>query len=277
VVTDGASASPLSDSYVVNAPKADVSASLVASHLAPDKVTHAYTPIVVNTGSKLIVMDTGTGVGSYTQSKGALGQFHTNLAAAGIDKNAVDIVLISHMHGDHINGLLGADNKLAFPNAEVLVPAVDWKFWLDESNEAKFQPPIKPQFANARRVFDALGRKATQYESGKEVAPGITAIATPGHTPGHNSFVIASGSDKVLVQIDITAGAASLFALHPDWQFVFDSDKPLAVQTRKKMYDMATADKMLVQGFHFPFPGIGYMEKAGGGYRFVPAPWNPVI
>lgn len=187
VVSDGGATNPLADNYVVNAPKSEVNATLVAAHLPADKVFHSYSPIVVNTGSKLVVMDTGLGAGTYTQSKGALGQFHTNLAAAGIDKSAVDLVLISHMHADHINGLVGADNKLAFPNAEVLVPAVDWKFWLDESNEARFEPPIKGQFANARRVFDALGRKVTQYESGKEVAPGITSIATPGHTPGHNS------------------------------------------------------------------------------------------
>jgi hypothetical protein len=91
------------------------------------------------------------------------------------------------------------------------------------------------------------------------------------------SHVVASGNGKVLVQADITAGVATLFLRNPDWQFLFDSDKPLAVQTRRKLYDMAAADKMMVQGYHFPFPSLGYVEKAGNGYRLVPASWNPVI
>jgi glyoxylase-like metal-dependent hydrolase (beta-lactamase superfamily II) len=195
-VTDGANTNPLSDSYVGNAPKNDVNAALVANHLPPDKVTHAYTPVVVNTGSKLVVIDTGLGLGMYQQSKGAVGQFHTNLAAAGVDRNAVDVVIISHFHGDHINGLLGADSKLAFPNAEVMVPASEWAFWMDDANAARFPEPIKGQFANVKRVFGALANKPTQYEAGKELVPGITSMATPGHTPGHASHILASGSDK---------------------------------------------------------------------------------
>jgi glyoxylase-like metal-dependent hydrolase (beta-lactamase superfamily II) len=277
VVTDGANTNPLSDSYIGNASRNEINATLVASHLPPDKVTHAYTPAVVNTGSKLVVIDTGVGLGAYQQSKGAIGQFHTNLAAAGIDRNAVDVVIISHMHGDHINGLLGAENKFAFPNAELMVPADEWTFWMDDAKAARFQEPIKGQFANVKRVFNALGNKATQYVAGKELVPGITSMATPGHTPGHCSHVVASGSEQVLIQADVTAGAASLFLSHPNWKLVFDTDGPLAEQTRRKVYDMAVADKMLIQGFHFPFPGRGYVEKSGSGYRLVPAPWNPMI
>jgi glyoxylase-like metal-dependent hydrolase (beta-lactamase superfamily II) len=189
----------------------------------------------------------------------------------------VDTVIISHMHGDHINGLLGADNKLAFTNAEVLVPAGEWAFWMDDANAARFPEPIKGQFANVKRVFTALDNKATRYEPGKELVPGITAVATPGHTPGHSSHLIASGSDRVLVQADVTAGAVNLFLTHPEWKLVFDTDGPLAEQTRRKVYDMAIADKMLIQGYHFPFPGRGYVEKSGSGYRLVPAMWNPAI
>jgi glyoxylase-like metal-dependent hydrolase (beta-lactamase superfamily II) len=277
VVTDGAAANPLSDRYVVNAPKDEVSAALVAEHAAPDKVTHAYTPIVVNTGSKLVVIDTGTGLGAYQQSKGAIGQFHANLAAAGIDKDAVDAVIISHLHGDHINGLLSSDNKLAFANAEVFMPALDVKFWSDDANAARFPEPVKGQFANAKRVLGALGSKITQYEGRKELVPGITATPTPGHTPGHTSFIIASGSDQLLHQVDVTAGAATLFTRKPGWHFVFDTDAAIAEQTRRKFYDMASTDKVRVQGYHFPFPAVGYIEKDGAGYRFVPAPWNPSV
>jgi glyoxylase-like metal-dependent hydrolase (beta-lactamase superfamily II) len=277
VVTDGTTTNPLSDSYVGNAPKSDVNAALVANHLPPDKVTHSYSPVVVNTGSKLIVMDTGLGLGAHQQSKGGVGQFHSNLAAAGIDPNTVDVVIISHFHADHINGLLGAENKFAFPNAELMVPAGEWTFWMDEANAARLPEPIKGQFGNVKRVFGALDNKATQYAAGKELVPGITSMATPGHTPGHCSFVVASGSEQVLMQVDVTAAAVNLFLNHPEWKSAFDTDGPLAEQTRRKIYDMAIADKLLIQGFHFPFPGRGYVEKSGSGYRLVPAPWNPTI
>ena len=279
VATDGAGTNPLSPTYVANATKDEVNAALAASHLSPDKVTQSYTPIVVNTGSKLVVIDTGLGANAFQQSKGGLGQFQTNIAAAGIERSAVDTVVISHFHGDHINGLLGADNQAAFPNAEFMVPAAEWKFWMDDGEMSKGtgNPILEGSFKNARRVFGALGNKVTRYEADKEIVPGITSIASPGHTPGHTSFVIASGSDRVLVQVDITAAAALLFVRNPGWHLMFDVDKPLAVQTRKKLYDMAIAEKMRIQGFHFPFPSLGYVERDGTGYRLVPVPWNPTI
>src|SRR4051794_41307804 len=123
VVTDGARSFPLTESYVINAPIAEVKKALEAAYLPPDRMIHHYAPIVLNTGSKLILIDTGSGPGAYNQTKGELGQLPYNLAAAGIDPSAIDLVVISHFHGDHVNGLLDPNNKLAFPNAEVLVPA----------------------------------------------------------------------------------------------------------------------------------------------------------
>jgi glyoxylase-like metal-dependent hydrolase (beta-lactamase superfamily II) len=277
VVTDGVTVNPLTDRYVQNVPKADVSAMLEAMHAAPDKVINSYNPVVVNTGSKLVAIDAGGGPGAYQQSKGMLGQFHTNLAAAGIDAKAIDVVILSHLHGDHINGLLDAESKVAFPNAEVLMPAVDVKFWTDDANAARFQEPIKGQFANVKRVLSALGGRITQYEGSKELVSGITSMPTPGHTPGHTSFMISSGSDRLLHQVDVTAGMGTLFTRNPSWYFLFDVDGPLADQTRRKVYDMVIAEKMRVQGFHFPFPATGYIEKDGAGYRWVPAPWYPTI
>jgi glyoxylase-like metal-dependent hydrolase (beta-lactamase superfamily II) len=213
------------------------------------------------------------------QSKGALGQFHSNLAAAGIERSAVDTVIISHFHGDHINGLLTADGKPAFEKAEVMVPAVEWKFWSDDANMAKAAAgsPLEGNFKNVRRVFGALGNKVTQYDAGKEVVPGITAVATPGHTPGHTSHVVASGNDKVMVQADVTAAIAILFVRNPGWHAVFDMDGNVAEATRRKLYDMAATDRMMIQGFHWSFPGLGHIEKDGTGYRLVPVPWSPTI
>ncbi len=277
VVTDGATTSPLADNFVVNMKKDDVNGALAAAYMDKDKITIPYSPIVVNTGAKLIVMDTGTGEANLERSKGAGGQFHGNLKAAGIDRNAVDLVVISHFHGDHINGLVTPDNKLAFANAEVMVPSAEWKFWMDDGEMSRAPAGrMADQFKNARRVFDALGRKVTQYDAGKEVAPGITAVATPGHTPGHTSYVVASGSGKLYVQADVT-NVPQLFVRNPGWHAFFDQDAKLAEETRRKVYDMLVAEKMLVQGFHYPFPAVAYIEKTPAGYREVPVPWNPTI
>ena len=277
VATDGARVNPLTDTFIRNVPKEETNKALEAMYLEKDKIVVPYTPIAVNTGSKLVVIDTGLGGALYEQSKGAVGQFQTNLAAAGIDAKAVDTVIISHFHGDHINGLITADNKPAFPNAEVMVPAGEWKFWNDdgEMSKATGNALVEGNFKNVKRVFGALGSKVTQYEPGKEVAPGITSLATHGHTPGHVSHIIASGNAKVMVQADVTN--VPLFVQNPSWVIQFDMDGAAAEATRRKFYDMLAAEKMMVQGFHYPFPSVGHIEKAGSGYRVVPVPWNPTI
>ena len=276
-VTDGANIFPLPDSFVVNAKKEEVAAALAAGHRDPATLTVPYTPIVVNTGGKLVVIDTGTGEANFERSKGAAGQFQANLKAAGIDRNAVDTVVISHFHGDHVNGLLTADSKPAFPNAEILVPRVEWAYWTDDGEMSR-APAGRMQdlFKNNRRVFDALSRKVTPYEWGKEVAPGITAVATVGHTPGHTSYAVASGNAKVYVQSDVT-NIPVLFARHPGWHAGFDQDGKTAEETRRKVYDMIVAEKLPIQGFHYPFPGLAHLEKTGDGYREVPMPWQPVL
>jgi glyoxylase-like metal-dependent hydrolase (beta-lactamase superfamily II) len=278
VVTDGMGRFKVPDNFVGNVSKDEVGKALVAAYLDKDTMATPYNPIVVNTGSKLVVIDTGTGEAAYTQSKGATGQFQTNLAAAGIDPKAIDTVIISHYHGDHVNGLLKADNTLAFPNAEILVPTVEHKFWMDDGEMSRASAGrMEGLFKNNRRVFsgDVLKRLKT-YDAGKEIVPGITAVATYGHTPGHTSHVITSGGRKLYVQADVT-NVPFLFARNPGWHLMFDQDAKMAEETRRKVYDMVAAEKMPIQGFHYPFPALGHLEKDGSGYRVVPTSWNPVI
>jgi len=277
-ISDGINTFALGDSLVLNAKKDEVAAALDKAFLPKDKMSVHFAPLVINTGGKLVVVDTGNGPGAFASSKGNVGQFASNMTAAGVDPKNVDIVVISHFHGDHINGLLTADNAAAFPNAEVLVPAAEWKYFMDDGEMGKqTSDRMKGVFANARRVFDAgLKKKVTPYEPGKDVAPGLQSVAAYGHTPGHNSFVLSSGSDKVFIQSDITNHPA-LFVANPGWHLMFDQDPAMAEATRRKVYDMLVADKMRVQGYHYPFPANGYVEKDGNGYRLVPAPWSPVI
>jgi glyoxylase-like metal-dependent hydrolase (beta-lactamase superfamily II) len=277
VVTDGARSFELTPSYVISAPIEEVRKALEAAYMPPNRMIHYYSPIVINTGDKLVVIDTGSGPGAYKQSNGELGQFSENLAAAGIDVKSIDMVIISHFHGDHVNGLIDSADKLAFPNAEVLVPEVEWKFWMDDGEMSRAPAGrMADMFKNNRRVFDALRRKVTPYGWGKELAPGILPVATAGHSIGHTSYVVSSGNSTLYVQSDVTNNP-DLFARHPDWAASFDQDPNEAVATRRKVYDMLVAEKLLVQGFHYPFPGLGRVEKAGNGYRVVPAPWHPTL
>ena len=277
VAHDGTRAFPLTEGYVTNAPIENVRKALQDAYLPPDKGVHYYSPIVVNTGSKLILIDTGFGPAAYTQTKGELGQLQTNLAAAGIKPRDIDLVVISHFHGDHVNGLIDADNKPAYPNAEVLVPETEMKFWMDDGEMSRASKGrMEGLFKSNRKVFDALGRKVTQYPWNKELAPGLMPIPTLGHCIGHTSFILSSGNSKLFIQSDVTNNP-DLFARHPEWSANFDQDGPMAVATRKKVYDMLVAEKMLVQGFHYPFPGLAHVEKADSGYRVVPMPWSPTI
>jgi glyoxylase-like metal-dependent hydrolase (beta-lactamase superfamily II) len=278
VATDGVNRFKMAEDHVTNIKQDVVNAALAEVFMEKDMMTTPYNPIAVNTGSKLAVIDTGTGETSYKKSNGTAGQMVTNLAAAGIDRNAVDVVVISHYHGDHMNGLIMDDNSLTYPNAEILVPAKEHQYWMDDGEMSRApKGRIEGNFKNVRRVFtpEALKRVKT-YEWGKEVLPGVTAQGTPGHTVGHSSFVIASGSESVYVQSDVTH-VPFLFVRHPDWRVFYDQDGEMAEATRRKVYDMLVADKMRVQGFHYPFPSLAHVEKVGSGYREIPVMWNPNI
>jgi glyoxylase-like metal-dependent hydrolase (beta-lactamase superfamily II) len=278
VVTDGINRLPVTDSFVLNAKKDEVNAALAAAFMERDVFTGPYNPIVVNTGARLALIDTGTGEAAYKNTKGMNGQFLTNLAWAGIDANTIDAVIISHYHGDHINGLLRIDNSLAFPNAEILVPAPEHKYWMDDGEMSRASTPrIEGLFKNVRRVMrgEVLKRLRT-YAWNQDVIPGVMAVGTPGHSPGHTNHIINSGASKVYVQGDLTH-APFLFVRHPGWHAFYDQDPIPAEAMRRKVYDMLVAEKMPVQGFHYPFPALAHVEKATTGYREIPVAWNPMI
>ena len=237
-----------------------------------DKLATPFTTLIVNTGKKLVLIDTGTG-GQIAPSAGVL---RDNLAAAGIDPKAVDQIVISHFHPDHINGIKDKDNALIFPNAELMVPAPEWAYLMDDANLNAAPTDLKITFLNQRRIFSDIAKQVTQFQPGKEVAPGIVTLPAPGHTPGHTVFAIHSDDQSLLVLSD-TAQHPAVFARHPDWQAVFDIDGAEAVATRKKIFDRAAADRTLVTGYHFPFPACGHLIKTATGYEHVPVEWQPTL
>jgi glyoxylase-like metal-dependent hydrolase (beta-lactamase superfamily II) len=272
VIHDGSRSFPMPDTFVKNVSKDEALAAAEAAYMPKGMVTVPFNPVVINTGSKLVLIDTGYGpnIGP------TVGLLPANMAAAGIDPKQIDIVILSHLHPDHINGIRTADGALAFPQAEIKVPSVDWAFWNDEGNMSRAQGFMADYFKNFHRVFDSIKDKLTKYEWAQEVGPGITALDTRGHTPGHTSFAVASGSARVLVQSDVT-NIPELFLRHPDWQVMFDIDPQQAAATRHKFYDMAAAEKATIIGFHFVFPSIGHVEKDGNNYRLVPAAWSGTL
>lgn len=272
VLLDGVRPVKLENSPIRNAKLEEVKAVLTASHLPTDALGFYFHPMVVNTGSKLVLIDTGNGPGSRQNGTGRLPE---NLAAAGIDPKTIDVVIISHFHGDHISGVRNADGTLAYPNAEIMVSAKEWAFWTDEGNASRM--PQNQTFANTKRIFGPIADKVAKYEWGKELVPGITAQDTNGHTPGHTSFLIASGSASLLYQADVTAGYAPLQFHNPNWLVGGDMNGDQAVATRRKLYDQLATDRILMSGYHIPFPSLGYIEKSGTGYRFIPASWNPTL
>lgn len=266
------------DTFVTNIPKEEALAASDAAYMPKGMVTVPFNPQLINTGSKLVLIDTGNGIANFEATKGAVGRTLQNLQAAGIDPNSIDVVLLSHLHPDHTNGIRLADGAMAFPNAEIMVPAKDWAFWTSEDNASKAEsnPMMKNYFANVKKTFAGLQSKVTKYDWGKEVAPGITSIGTPGHTPGHTSFAVPSGDKKILIQSDVT-NIPEFFLRNPDWHVIYDTDAALAQETRHKFYDMAAAEKATVVGFHFTFPSVGHVEKDGAKYRLIPSAWNPTI
>jgi glyoxylase-like metal-dependent hydrolase (beta-lactamase superfamily II) len=277
-INDGARSFPMPDTFVKNVPKEEALAAAEAAYMPKGMVTVPFNPQLINTGSKLILIDCGNGVAALEGSKGAAGRTLLNLQAAGVDPKSIDVVLMSHLHPDHTNGIRALDGSMAFPNAEIMVPAKDWEFWMNDENAAKAQSNemMRNYFANVKKIYTGIESKVTRYDWGKEVAPGITSIEAPGHTPGHTVFVVGTGNSTILIQSDVT-NIPEFFLRNPDWHVAYDVDPVIAQTTRHKFYDMAAAEKALVVGFHFTFPSIGHVEKDGAKYRLVPVAWNPVI
>jgi len=277
-INDGARSFPMPDTFVKNVPKEEALAAAEAAYMPKGMVTVPFNPQLINTGGKLVLIDCGNGIANLEPSKGAVGRTLQNLAAAGVDPKSVDVVLMSHLHPDHTNGIRALDGSMAFPNAEIMVPAKDWEFWMSEENAAKAESNqmMKNYFANVKKIYAGIESRVTRYDWGKEVVPGVTSVATPGHTPGHTSFVVASGNSRILIQSDVT-NIPEFFLRNPDWHVAYDVDPETAQATRHKFYDMAAAEKATVVGFHFTFPSIGHVEKDGPKYRLIPSAWNPTI
>jgi glyoxylase-like metal-dependent hydrolase (beta-lactamase superfamily II) len=247
---------------------------ILAENFLPTEgpVPCALNTFLVHAGGRRSLIDTGSG-----DALGpTMGQLPLNLAAMGVTPAMIDSVVLTHMHRDHAGGLCSREGAALFPTAELVIPEVEAAFWFDDSNINRVPQGSRGGFAYAKQVEAAYRGRIRRSPGGREVSPGITAIDAFGHTPGHTLYRIASGPAQLLVFGDMVHVPA-LQTRHPDWGIAFDVDAQAAIATRRRVFDMVVADRLLVAGMHMDFPGFGHLRRDAAGYHLVAAPWRPFL
>jgi glyoxylase-like metal-dependent hydrolase (beta-lactamase superfamily II) len=220
----------------------------------------AVNSFLIRLGGKNLLVDAGAG----TSMQPTLGRLPENLRAMGVAPEAIDIVLLTHMHPDHSNGLVDAGGQAVFPNAEIVAHEEEARFWLDREEQPSDSERVKRNTTASRRVFSAYRDRLRRVRDG-EALTGVAAFMQPGHTPGHTAWLVHSGGESVLFWGDIVHLAAIQIP-HPDAGLVFDVDARMACRSRRRVLDWAAADKLRVAGAHLDFPGFGYVTRRGSGY-----------
>jgi glyoxylase-like metal-dependent hydrolase (beta-lactamase superfamily II) len=270
VVTDGTFPYP-PPGFAANVPPERVAEELVAHGRPADVIETPYSCLVVETGVHRVLIDTGMGPlpPGFPDTTGKL---HEHLLAAGIDPFGIDTVVLTHGHADHIGGNLDPSGTIAFPKARFVMGRSEWDYWMAEPNLAELQieDHLKDMLRQwARTYLTPLRDRIDLIDGEIEIVPGITALAAPGHTPGHLALAIASEGAQLLHLVDVALDPFQVD--HPDWVAAFDYDPVQVVATRRRLFDRAADDGALVLCYHFPFPGLGRVERAGDGWR-----WEPV-
>ncbi len=269
-LSDGTVALPM-DKLLTNTTPGKIDKALAKSFLKVPVET-SVNGYLINTGSKLVLVDTGA-AGLFGPT---LGKLVDNLKAAGYTPDQVDAVVITHMHPDHAGGLMNGD-KLVFPNATVHADQHDADFWLSQANLDKAPKDAKGFFQGAMASLNpyiAAG-KFKPFNGNTDLLPGIKALASPGHTPGHSTYIVESQGQKMALWGDLMHVAAVQFA-DPSVTIQFDVDSKAAAAQRKKAYADAAKQGYWVAAAHLSFPGIGHLRKDGKGYVFVPANYSVV-
>ena len=263
---DGIWEKPHDPGFIANASVDDVKAAMAKAGLPADFVSIPFTVVVIKTGGKTIMCDSGTG--GQVPVQPTAGKLAASMKAAGIDPAKIDTILISHFHPDHIFGLMEKDtNKALYPNTEIIVSDVEYKFWTDPSVIDRL-PEARKGLARRIQATFPNWKNVRQVQDEPEVAPGLRFVSSPGHTPGHRAFHLSSGGSELMISND-TAYVPALVVAHPEWHGVYDQDANMAEASRRKLLERVVAEKMPICGYHFPFPAAGRIEKDGTGYALT--------
>ena len=235
-----------------------------ANFLPAEKMEIGFTVTLVNTGSELILFDSGNG--GDTGRRPSAGRLLERLAEAGVSADQIDKVVMTHFHGDHIGGLTEGGAP-TFPNAEILVPAAEYNFWANEDLLFDEKMQSRAQLVQDKVVPFAEG--ARMLKPGEAVVSGIETVAAHGHTPGHTCYHLESNGAR-LVLIGDACNHYVVSLQRPDWHVRFDMDKEAAAATRRSLLGMIAADRVPFVGYHMPFPSVGYLEAMDTGFRWVP-------
>jgi glyoxylase-like metal-dependent hydrolase (beta-lactamase superfamily II) len=230
--------------------------------------------LYINTGTHKVLIDAGSG----GLNGATAGKLIENLAQIQIAPTDIDTIIISHAHPDHVGGLTDPLGAKLFSNAKYYVPNAEWQFWMNPNvslPKAKIPDEAKQgMIAVAKKQLTAIQDRVTKFEVNKEIIPGITAIPTPGHTPGHVAFRITSG-DRSMVHTADVVHTHTINLWNPSWQPIFDADPEQAAATRQSTLAKIASDRTLMFAYHFPFPGVGHIvPRAGGGFNWEPVNWQ---
>ncbi len=265
-VLDGALQMGISPPFLLDESDEQIAAIARQANLPTDKLENNFVPVLVNTGDTLILIDTGCGPARRENGAGFL---RARMAEAGYAPEDVDIVALTHVHPDHIGGIW-EDGELAFPNAQLMIGRREFDAW-------KSGDGIPPQREQNREMFleivAPLEDKFRFLEDGDEIAPGVTTEAAFGHSAGHLMFRVESGGKQALIWSDV-ANHYVFSVGHPGSKVGFDDDKAMAIATRNRVLAETADSGVLVVGHHMPFPAVGYVERAGEAFRWVPAAYQ---
>ena len=250
--------------------KEEVGSMLTSNFLDPTNVILEQNILVLNTGSHVVLFDTGMGESQIFGP--TTGQMMHNLRAAGIDPESIDAILCTHGHCDHVWGIMSDDGQRNFPNAQIYISQEDFEFWTDEAKLTMTEPGYMKLFVQGARDNLLPNRdRIVFFKDGQEFLPGIQAMAAPGHTVGHTMFLLTSDG-KTMAAIGDTTHHHVLLLEKPLMEFAYDTDPKQSAQTRYRVLDMLANERMPMIAYHFPWPGIGNIAKRGEGFQYYPAP-----
>lgn len=267
-LSDGATEGPVRPGVIRNATMEEVRSALKDAGRSDVAVRTPFSVTAIVRNDELTLIDAGTG-GSAVYGPNC-GHLSDSLASAGLDPATVKTILLTHLHGDHIYGLFDKDTlDQRFPGAEIILPAAELNWWTQPGVEALDLGATRVGLAARIRKTLAVWPNVRSFDAETEVTPGLHSISAYGHSPGHTAYLLKSGAKDLLISADVCVNP-TLLLKHPEWQFAMDQDPAMAAETRRRIFDRAASEGLLVTGTHWELPSVGTINRSGGGYAFEP-------